>query len=1487
MATGFLTGPNPGQPLDIVAGYLATHGAQYGVTPSDLGKLAVTDQYTDRTAPNTTHIYLRQTYNGLGVEGADLSFHVSPTGEIIAGGGAIVAGLGATDTGTPPAPKLSAMDALGAAVSQLGLDASHVPQLLSQGQGGARDTVISAPGVSLDPVTENLAYARGANGDVALVWSLVIREPSGQHWYDVNIDASTGQMLGYDDWIRYARYNVVALPGTDPEAAPLTIVTNPWNTAASPFGWHDTDGVAGAEFTDTRGNNVSAQEDRDADDSGGHRPDGGANLDFNFSFDPAQTPLVNQDVAITNLFYMNNMMHDIMYVYGFNEAAGNFQVNNYGKGGTGNDAVQADAQDGSGIDNANFGTPPDGQPGRMQMFLFDLTNPQRDGDLDNEIISHEYGHGITNRLTGGPANAGALQALQSGAMGEGWSDFFALILTQKPGWKANDPRPSGNYVLGNPPSGGGVRRFPYSYDMSIDPLTLNDFNGGFPNNEAHNAGEIWCTVLWDMTWNLINKYGYDPDLSKVNLQSGNQLALKLVLDACKLQPANPTFLQARDAILQADEALNGGQDLPEIWAAFARRGFGLSASTSDSDSPVVKAGTDMPPFLKMTLTPAPAGLVENQPASTFQLATFNDPQPLAPGAYIASVTWSDGLITTATVEQTGPRDFAIKTSRAFQEGGNYTVKVTLTKPGSITVSNSESVAVQDLPLQSFGTSLSAKEGDSFSGLVASFEDTDPDVLANSAYSAVIHWGDDSTNSPGLVLPDPSGLPNHFIVTGDHVFGGGRSTATVTITGPGGSKTVALTQAVVTDSPLVLDRFFGDVPPVEGQPYTSALLLFHDTDPRKPPSSNYTAVIDWGDGSPPTVADVSPDFNSGGFLVSGKHAYNYGVQPYPVSVTITNHSGDSTLVADGVLAVGDAPLTAFGLDYDVTQGVTFSKYLASFQDGDPRNNPLSHYVATIDWGDGTTTQTTVGGADSQVMYDSDGGYLVKGSHAYRLPGTYRYSVIIAQDNGNNTADATGTLTVPPAPISARLVTQSRPQEGQSFTGVVASITSASPLAKVGDFSVTIDWGDGTRTTNATVKQDPKTGQFLVSGAKTYARYGTYNIGITVNGGGGQTATAGGQITVTDAPLTASGNGLSLTSKTLASNVVAASFTDANPSPSASDFTATIDWGDGATTTGIVTPNGRGGFDVKGSHQYERSGSYALKVAIRSSGGSQASTTSTASVAARVFTLSGTLTSTTPVDGSVTPQNQPSFSGRAEPGATVELFAIPAGTMNVVPIGTTTVDPGGAWSTGTTVPLPDGAYSIVARATGPQGDVSSDPTYLLPTPSGGPLMVDTQGPTVQNVRVDPATGQVRLTLADSGTGLNYAGLINPANFTLSVQGGARNQVLHASGITVSPGVPGMVQTATISFGGLAKLGRGSYVLQISAPGITDLAANPLDERYFIPFPGLYTRTGQNYVAQFSSNGQTASPLAQYIPPAELTAAQRYRQRFLSAGRARRGG
>lgn len=384
-----------------------------------------------------------------------------------------------------------------------------------------------------------------------------------------------------------------------PPVLPSQLLTLPAeNTTASPNGWIDDGNM------ETLGNNVDAHTDTDANNSPDlPRPNGGALRVFDFPVDFTQPPTTYKSALVTQLFYMNNWIHDKTYALGFTETAGNFQTNNFGRGGNGNDAVQADAQDGSGTNNANFSTPADGSPGRMQMYIWTGPNPDRDSDFDNEIIIHEYGHGVSNRLVGGGVG---ISALQSRGMGEGWSDFLALALLAQEGDDIHGNHAKGGYSTLQLSSIStnyyfGIRRFPYGPDRTKSPLTYRDIDPtqalphtGVPlcprysaanssPDQYHAQGEVWCNMLWEVRHNLVSKHGH---------ATGTQRALQIVLDGMKLSPANPTFIQARNGIIQA-ALVAYPEDLTEVWAGFAKRGMGEGATgpANSTTTGVVESNT--------------------------------------------------------------------------------------------------------------------------------------------------------------------------------------------------------------------------------------------------------------------------------------------------------------------------------------------------------------------------------------------------------------------------------------------------------------------------------------------------------------------------------------------------------------------------------------------------------------------------------------------------------------------------------------------------------------------------------------------------------------------------------------------------------------------------------------------------------------------------------------------------------------------------------
>ena len=685
------TGGNAGT---IAKSYLKTHAADFGLKTADVTNAIITDQYKDDDT-GISHVYLRQTIAGLPILGADMNVTVMPDGSVTSATGRFLPNLVKYARGVR-GPKVSAGGALVNAAAQLDLDDNGVTyKTHSSSTTGAFRTVLSAPKVAKGDIAAEIRYVLTATG-LKKVWNFAVQTLDQDHWYNVGVGGDKSEVVYAADWVDNAQYSAVVRPAASPSDGGIGIAFDPQDAVASPYGWHDTNGIPGNEFTDTRGNNVDAHLDRVADDvPDGTRPDGGATLNFtgaNFTQNPGVEPTVavNQNVAQVNLFYANNTMHDIMYRYGFTSAAGNFQTNTYGGGGIGGDAVQADAQDGGGTNNANFGTPPDGQAGRMQMYLFTAPTPDRDGDLDMEVVYHEYGHGVTNRLTGGPANSDALNAPQSGGMGEGWSDFFALMLTQKTADTQTTSQPVGTYVLAQALTGAGIRRYPYNYNMAVNPLTVDAYGdagtstagGGSTARslEVHDSGEIWTSALWDMNWLLINKYGFNSDLKNgfnpANIK-GNDLALKLVMDALKLQPVNPSFKDARDAILQADANLHATLGTPlntaEIWAAFARRGMGTGFVDDGSIAFKVTASFTTPvadPTITSTLpatTFAPFSTVDIRFDQAMNTGSFNvasdvvsftgpDGNNLVPA--ISGFTWTDSttlrlnLASTQTVRGT-------------------------------------------------------------------------------------------------------------------------------------------------------------------------------------------------------------------------------------------------------------------------------------------------------------------------------------------------------------------------------------------------------------------------------------------------------------------------------------------------------------------------------------------------------------------------------------------------------------------------------------------------------------------------------------------------------------------------------------------------------------------------------------------------------------------------------------------------------------------
>ncbi len=741
--------------------FLKENQQNLNISNLDIRDAQLVDMY--QTKHNgVTHMFYNQTYNGISVYNAIINLNLSKEDKMLYCGNTFVEKLETKINSTKSLFK--AQDAIKSTAIALGIDNPEDAKFLKKSTNGQME--FQETNFSQGKIRVKQIYFPYSEEDVRLAWEVSFHQKNSTDSWSSKIDAVSSKVLEMENRTLYcshtpgkyhnhsdecestnevakqskfptatqaSSYNVYALPSESPIHGPQLLVVDPHYPAASPFGWHDIDGMEGPEYTITRGNNVHAyNDDNDDGQSAGDEPDGGVELLFDIPHDPTVEPEMNRDADVINLFYANNMIHDITYLMGFDEGSGNFQANNYGNGGVDSDFVVAHSLDGSGVNNANFSIVPDGFSGNMNMFkweipqssLFSIVLPQElqmnyqngaagggwgfdetysdidieaelapaydnslqnannacslianpeevegkiamiyrgrcefgvkalnaqnagaiaviicnvpgagndptsDGNdpisngmgagasganvtipvfalgfqdcntivatiqggtpvvgkikavdkggprevssgFDNGIIFHEYGHGISSRLVGGP---GQVCMGSDEQMGEGWSDFFSLALTVEPDDLGEDARGIGNFVQGEDINGRGIRRFPYSTDMAVNPQTFKSIKA---TTAPHPLGEVWADMLWDIFWLYVDKYGYDSDWN--NSESGNFKAFQLVLDGMKMVGCNPGFISGRDAIIAAEQANTNGDNQCMLWEAFARRGLGFFA----------------------------------------------------------------------------------------------------------------------------------------------------------------------------------------------------------------------------------------------------------------------------------------------------------------------------------------------------------------------------------------------------------------------------------------------------------------------------------------------------------------------------------------------------------------------------------------------------------------------------------------------------------------------------------------------------------------------------------------------------------------------------------------------------------------------------------------------------------------------------------------------------------------------------------------------
>lgn len=311
-------------------------------------------------------------------------------------------------------------------------------------------------------------------------------------------------------------------------------------------------------------------------------------------------PAIN--AKIVEAFYATNWLHDFFYRAGYDEVAGNPQQDNFGRGGVGGDPLIVHA----GFQNTFTTTNDEGVSPVLDLGLNTRTASKRDLGMDFTVLSHEWGHTLIGRLTGGLMDPTAgMSNVQGLALHEGIADFVGLLVNFNAG---DDPRAT--YTVGAygnldyierrptlPPVEApadmyfGIRRYPNSLDFAKNPLTLRHLAEAPPTNlpyynwkgrgpllgESHTAGEVFGQALYQCFGSIVDEYPA-RDFEYVRLRMAQYLVAGLAMF-----PDHPSFLEARNAFLAAIRHGGSLRDYRACRAGFAARGMGVGALGPDGE----------------------------------------------------------------------------------------------------------------------------------------------------------------------------------------------------------------------------------------------------------------------------------------------------------------------------------------------------------------------------------------------------------------------------------------------------------------------------------------------------------------------------------------------------------------------------------------------------------------------------------------------------------------------------------------------------------------------------------------------------------------------------------------------------------------------------------------------------------------------------------------------------------------------------------------
>jgi extracellular elastinolytic metalloproteinase len=566
----------------------------------------VADEHVAETSSHAVTVHLQQQYKGIPIFQATQAVRFAPDGALTETGGSSVPvtedvdalpGLPVSDAAlraarhvaVPDADEEGAVDEFGEPLELPRVDLTGFePRAIASFPNRPDLPTVLEQGPFGDPITASLVWFP-LGDSLRLGWEVKLAMPEHAGEYRTIIDANDGEILYCRQLVQTvaARGNVFHQDGggrREMTSFPMQVADyDVWVSEGLPAGFPD-DWV---ESDSTVGNSVLARLD-----TGGPALRGSPNGQL--TFDPADPR--SDEQRILNLFYLGCYLHDYFYLLGFREADGNFQRDNFGRGGFATDRVEARAHRGAVYGTANMYTPVEGTGPVMNMGL--VTRTTKHTALDATVVIHEFTHGVTNRLVGGPMNVQALEAPQSRGFGEGCSDYFACTI-------------AGTAVVGSwvTDRAGGLRGFAYDSDYPDD---FGDLGTG-RYGEVHAIGEIWCAAALEM-----------------NRRIGPRLGVQLVVDALKLAPANPSFLQMRDAILTALEHKRAAAQLDAtqhtaarngIWTAFARFGMGPGARSIGASLFGIESDFELPEGSESPVEPEP----EPEPGPPHQIRVEGRP----------------------------------------------------------------------------------------------------------------------------------------------------------------------------------------------------------------------------------------------------------------------------------------------------------------------------------------------------------------------------------------------------------------------------------------------------------------------------------------------------------------------------------------------------------------------------------------------------------------------------------------------------------------------------------------------------------------------------------------------------------------------------------------------------------------------------------------------------------------------------------------------